>query len=190
MSPLEPVSATDPNREQPQPLPPPFAEPAGEDAAPPALIQLEGDFAPDGTFGRRILEVTALQVRVLEPNGAVSFQIPIDEVKSARNEPLVGGGQLEITTKTDEIVPVIAYSLTLAAKFSEAARGWSSLPKARNRASISSRSGCAAKNAIACCPKKTASVPPASTGARPWCASPGFLARTGNRRPAWPAWPC
>ena len=68
-------------------------------------------------------------MRILEPNGAVSFQIPMDEVKSARNEPLVSGGQLEITTKTNEIVPLIAYSLTLAAKFSEAARGLEQLAK-------------------------------------------------------------
>jgi ATP-binding cassette, subfamily B, bacterial len=132
MSPLEPVSATDPNseqREQPQ-SPLATAAPArNEGAAEIALIQLEGDFAPDGMFGRRIFEVTARQVRVLEPNGAVSFQIPMDEVKSARNEPLVSGGQLEITTKTNEIVPLIAYSLTLAAKFSEAARGLEQLAK-------------------------------------------------------------
>ncbi len=95
----------------------------------PALIQLEGDYAEDGQYGRRIFEVTAEQVRVMEANGAVSFQMPIAEVKSARNEPMVGGGQLEITTKTNEIVPVLAYSLTLAAKFSEAARGLEQLAK-------------------------------------------------------------
>ena len=143
---------------------------------PPALIQLEGDFAEDGAFGSRIFEVTAEQVRVLEPNGAVSFQIPMAEVKSARNEPMVSGGQLEITTKTNEIVPVIAYSLTLAAKFSEAARGIEQLGQRRSRcASTSSWSGCAATNADACCRKKTASAPPASTGAKRWRASPGYL---------------
>jgi ATP-binding cassette subfamily B protein len=94
-----------------------------------ALIRLEGDLSEDGMFGRRILEVTGDLIRVSEPNGAVSFQIPIAEVKSARNEPMVGGGQLEVTTKTGEIVPVIAYSLTIAAKFSEAARGIEQLAK-------------------------------------------------------------
>src|SRR5947209_787074 len=109
------------------------ADPSQDEAAkhqsPDALIQLEGDFAEDGTFGRRLLEVTQETVRVIETNGAVSFQIPIAEVKSARNEPMVGGGQLEVTTKTGEIVPVLAYSLTLAAKFSEAARGIEQLAK-------------------------------------------------------------
>jgi ATP-binding cassette, subfamily B, bacterial len=93
------------------------------------LIRLEGDFGEDGMFGRRTLEVTGTVVRAIEPGGAVSFQIPIRDVKHARNEPLVGGGRLELTTNRGEIVPVIAYSLTVAAKFSEAARGIEQLAK-------------------------------------------------------------
>jgi ATP-binding cassette subfamily B protein len=93
------------------------------------LIQLDGDFAADGTFGHRQLKVTREWVRVLEPGGAVSFQIPIAEIKSARNEPLVGGGQLEVTTRSGEIVPIISYSLTVSARFSEAARGIEQLAK-------------------------------------------------------------
>lgn len=87
------------------------------------LIQLEADFGADGRYGRRILEVTAESVRVTEPGGAVTFQIPISEIKHARNEPLVSGGQLQITTTGGAILPVITYSQTFAAKFSEAARG-------------------------------------------------------------------
>ncbi|HSV75370.1 MAG TPA: ABC transporter ATP-binding protein [Chthonomonadales bacterium] len=98
---------------------PQAASPATDDV----LIRLEADFAGDATFGRRLLEVTASTVRVLEPGGAVCFQVPMAEVKSARNEPLVGGGRLELTTRTGDILPVVTYSLTLAARFSEAARG-------------------------------------------------------------------
>lgn len=87
------------------------------------LIHLESDFAADGQFGKRFLEVTATEVRVRESDGVVSFHIPVAEIKSARNEPLVGGGQLEITTQGGEIIPIITYSLTLASRFSEAARG-------------------------------------------------------------------
>ncbi len=93
------------------------------------LIELIGDFAENGRFGSRTLIVDATQVRVLETGGAVSFQIPIADIKSARNEPLVGGGRLEVTTKTGEILPIISYSLTVAAKFSEAARGIEQLAK-------------------------------------------------------------
>lgn len=93
------------------------------------LIQLEADFLEDGMFGRRSLEVTSDSVRVLEANGAASLNMPISEIKSARNEPLVGGGRLEIVTTAGEIVPIISYSLTIAAKFSEAARGIEQLAK-------------------------------------------------------------
>jgi ATP-binding cassette subfamily B protein len=98
-------------------------------ATAPVLINLEADFADDGRFGKRTLEVTGTQVRVVEAGGAVSLQIPIADIKSARNEPLVGGGRMEFVLNTGEIVPVIAYSLTVAAKFSEAARGIEQLAK-------------------------------------------------------------
>jgi ATP-binding cassette subfamily B protein len=87
------------------------------------LIRLDSDFAEDGSYGRRTLIVTKTQVSIIEPSGVRSLTMPIAGVKSARNEPLVGGGRMEIATTTGEIVPVISYSLTLAAKFSEAARG-------------------------------------------------------------------
>ena len=96
------------------------------------LIQLEADFLEDGKFGRRVLEVDSDQVKVVESNGATSFQMPIGEIKSARNEPLVGGGRLEVVTKNGEIVPIISYSLTVAAKFSEAARGIEQLAKSES----------------------------------------------------------
>jgi ATP-binding cassette subfamily B protein len=93
------------------------------------LIRLESDIAEDGRFGHRVLEVTSKSVRVLEKGGAVSFYIPIADVKTARNDPLVGGGRMEVVTKTGEILPVLSYSLTVAAKFSEAARGIEQLAK-------------------------------------------------------------
>jgi len=102
------------------------AEPAQPEAV---LIRLDADFADDGTFGQRVLEVTREVVRVVEANGAVSFQIPIAEIKTARNEPLVGGGRLEITTKTGDVIPILSYSLSVAAKLSEAARGIEQLAK-------------------------------------------------------------
>lgn len=87
------------------------------------LVSLISDIGDDGNFGHRTLEVTREYVRVVEPGGAISFKMPIAEVKSARNEPLVGGGRLELSTTDGRIVPVISYSHTIAAKFSEAARG-------------------------------------------------------------------
>ncbi len=93
------------------------------------LIRLLADYGDDGRFGKRTLEVTETSVRVLEAAGAESFRVPISAIKSARNEPLVGGGRLELHLKSGEIIPIISYSLTVAAKFSEAARGIEQLSK-------------------------------------------------------------
>ena len=83
-----------------KPLIEPLPEPVTPARTEEVLIRLDADFTDEGAFGHRILEVTREVVRILEPNGAISFQIPIAEIKSARNEPLIGGGRLEITTKT------------------------------------------------------------------------------------------
>ncbi len=93
------------------------------------LIRLVADFAEDGSFGHRTLEVTKEIVRVLGPGDAPSFVIPVSDIRSARNEPLVGGGRLEIITQKGDLVPVVSYSLTVSAKFSEAARGIEQLAK-------------------------------------------------------------
>ncbi len=93
------------------------------------LIQLEADFAENSVYGQRTLEVTAETVRVRETNGVVTFQIPTAEIKEARNEPLVGGGRLEITAKNGDFFPVLTYSSTVSAQFSEAARGIEQLSK-------------------------------------------------------------
>src|SRR4051812_24025778 len=82
------------------------------------LIRLIGDFDDDGRFGRRTLEVASDHVRILDGTGAETLRLPIADVKSARNEPLVGGGRLEVTTNRGEILPLLSYSLTHAPKFS------------------------------------------------------------------------
>lgn len=87
------------------------------------LIELEADIDGDGKFSQRGLRVYPHSVEIVESNGATSFRIDIEDLASARNEPLVGGGRLEVKTKSGEIIPIISYSNTLAAKFSEAARG-------------------------------------------------------------------
>jgi ATP-binding cassette subfamily B protein len=93
------------------------------------LIRLVADIDPQGGFGRREMVVTRTQVQVREANGAMAFQMPLAEIATARNEPLVGGGRLEITAKTGDVLPIISYSQSLAARFSEAARGIEQLAK-------------------------------------------------------------
>lgn len=94
-----------------------------------ALIHLIADIDPSGKFGRRELIVSSENVRILEANGAVAFQMPISEILTARNEPLVGGGRLEVTAKSGDILPIVTYSQSVAAQFSEAARGIEQLAK-------------------------------------------------------------
>ena len=92
------------------------------------LIRLEADFDGSVRFGKRVLELFSDRINVLE-NGATEFTIPLTEVRSARNEPVVGGGRLELITTSGEIVPIITYSMTVSAKFSEVARGIEQLAK-------------------------------------------------------------
>ena len=93
------------------------------------LIRLVADFAENGEFGHRTLEVSRDAAQVVETNGAVSCRVPMSDIKTARNEPLVGGGRLEVVTKSGDLIVLISYSLTIAAKFSEAARGIEQLAK-------------------------------------------------------------
>lgn len=97
------------------------------------LILLEADIEPGGGFGARTLAVSAKEVRVLD-GGQVSSSVPISDIHAARNEPLIGGGRLEITLKSagggaGAKVSLLSYSLRIADKFSEAARGIEQLAK-------------------------------------------------------------
>lgn len=51
------------------------------------------------------------------------LEIPLSDITTARNEPLVVGGRLEGTLKSGTVRPVVAYTASRADKFSEAARG-------------------------------------------------------------------
>jgi len=104
-------------------------DPEGRSTTSNALIQLEADFLEDGSFGRRILEVDAENVRMIEAGGVVSVQVPITKIKSARNDPPVGRRSPKCATKKGELLPVVSYSNTVTAKFSEAARGMEQLAK-------------------------------------------------------------
>ena len=86
------------------------------------LIRLEADLAPDGDFGSQIFEVTRHEIRLLE-NNEIRAQIPLSDLKSVRHEPLLSGGRLEATLQSGAVFPILSYSQSVAAQFSEAARG-------------------------------------------------------------------
>lgn len=79
-------------------------------------------------FGRRVVRVTKTKVSVEDEAGVELLAVPMSDIKSARTEPLVGGARLELTT-TGGIVPVAEFSASVAARFSELARGIEQLAK-------------------------------------------------------------
>ena len=87
------------------------------------LVTLEADLTEDSKYGTRVLTVFADSLIVQDEAKATVFQIPIADIKTARNEPLVSGGRLLVVTKAGEELSVITYSMTRAHLFSEAARG-------------------------------------------------------------------
>ena len=103
-------------------------EPLESDAI---LIRETADLiAEDGhKFGRRDVVVTAQKVSVVDPSSGVELlTVPLADITSARTESLVGGARLELTT-TSGILPVAEFSASVAARFSEMARGIEQLAK-------------------------------------------------------------
>lgn len=100
-----------------------------EPASPDPLIRLQTDLLENGNYGHQLLEVTKDELKIIDRSGVPIETIPIADIFHARNEPVVGGGRLEITTKTGEKLAVARYTHTLAARFSEAARGIEQLAK-------------------------------------------------------------
>ena len=93
------------------------------------LIDLTADMTEDAQFGFRRLVVTAGEVSVFDQSGASVLRVPMEDIETARNEPVVSGGRLLLRTKKGEDVVATSYSLTLAELFSEAARGIEQLAK-------------------------------------------------------------
>ena len=95
------------------------------------LLVAMSDIRHDGRFGVRWMLLTDKRVIVLPHlapgvDGAVSMDL--SEISDARAEPLVGGGRLEVNWK-GHFTPIIEYSSSLGAKFTEIARGIQQLAK-------------------------------------------------------------
>ena len=95
------------------------------------LLVAMSDIRHDGRFGVRWMLLTDKRVIVLPHlapgvDGAVSMGL--SEISDARAEPLVGGGRLEVNWK-GHFTPIIEYSSSLGAKFTEIARGIQQLAK-------------------------------------------------------------
>ncbi|GAB4462825.1 MAG: ABC transporter ATP-binding protein [Armatimonadaceae bacterium] len=88
------------------------------------LIEETADMvAEDGhRFGKRIVRVSRRKVSVFDEAGLELLTIPMEDIKSARTEPLVGGARLEVKTNNG-ILAVAEFSASIADRFSEMARG-------------------------------------------------------------------
>ena len=93
------------------------------------LIQVHTDLVADGSFGMQWVVVTPTRVMLIEPgeNTAV-IRVAVDQIQVARTEALIGGGRLDIEREGASPLS-IPYSNSLAAKFSEVARGIEQLRK-------------------------------------------------------------
>lgn len=79
-------------------------------------------------FGLRRVAVSHQDVSVYDEHGARQVSVPVSDIRTARIEPLVGGGRLELTT-TDGILPLVEFTASRAERFSEMARGIEQLAK-------------------------------------------------------------
>src|SRR5690242_3644165 len=113
-----PVELDDRKRELRLPEPAP-ALPEGE----PLLVEV-ADLVPEAghCFGKREVRVYRNGVGVYDDAGDRLEFVPMADIKSARTEPLVGGARLELTTKRG-IRPLAEFTASVAARFSEMARG-------------------------------------------------------------------
>ena len=101
------------------------------------LLVATSDVRRDGRFGVQWIVLTDKRVVVLpEPEPGVNgdgveadvVNLEMAEITDARAEPLVGGGRLEVKLN-GYFTPIVEYSSSLAAKFTEVARGIQQLAK-------------------------------------------------------------
>ena len=94
------------------------------------LIQVATDMSGRHRYGDSWLVVTDRRVVFLRAGGRGDVQIPIEAVRTARAEALVGGGLLEVERKEGE-PERLYYSNSLAARFGEVAEGIQQLAEGR-----------------------------------------------------------
>ena len=96
------------------------------DADEPVWIQVATDMADRDVFDERWLVITDRRLMLVQSNGADDEsgvdQFPLDDMRTARIEALVGGGRLEVE-RQDSAPAHVYYSNTLAPKFAEIAEG-------------------------------------------------------------------
>ncbi|MBC7808570.1 MAG: hypothetical protein H7145_20750, partial [Akkermansiaceae bacterium] len=105
-------------------------------AGDPVLIREVADLVAEENhrFGKREVVVTLNRVAVFDEAGVQLLSVPMTGIKSARTESLVGGARLELSMRTGDILPVAEFTASVAARFSEMARGIEQLAKGEDLA--------------------------------------------------------
>jgi ATP-binding cassette subfamily B protein len=95
---------------------------ASQDQEP--LLREIADLIPEEghSFGRREVRVYRDRVTLHDERGQEVLSVPMSEIRTARTESLVGGARLEVTTRQG-VIPVAEFTASVAARFSEMARG-------------------------------------------------------------------
>jgi ATP-binding cassette subfamily B protein len=95
-------------------------------------ISFATDIGSNGEFGEEWLVVTSKNLYVFSPNGGTVAEtrhaLPLDTIRNAHSEMLVGNGVLEIRTDK-EVIPVLRFSNAVTGKANATARHLSALAK-------------------------------------------------------------
>ena len=87
------------------------------------LVRVCTDMAGHGGFGEQWIAVTEGRAVIVPAEGLDgAVEVPVPDMELVRTEPLVGGGRLEIERRGEPTLH-LPYSASMAAKFSEVARG-------------------------------------------------------------------
>ncbi|MCZ6680825.1 MAG: ABC transporter transmembrane domain-containing protein, partial [Candidatus Poribacteria bacterium] len=95
----------------------------------PVRMQVATDLLDDRSFGQKWLVVTDRRLLIIPTDGVDgTVEVPLDTVREAKIEELVGGGRLEVERKSGAPVH-LHYSSSLGPKFAEVAEGIQQLAK-------------------------------------------------------------
>ncbi len=109
------------------------------------IVQVATDMDGQDRFAERWMVVTDQRLFFFETDGGDGFvQLPLEEVKAVRAEPLVGGGRLEVESRKGKAIHLY-YSSSMEPKFSEIVEGIRLLSKGEEPSLVTEmeRSRCA-----------------------------------------------
>lgn len=161
-----------------------------------AEVTAASDIDDSGNFGERWVFLTKMRLLVLDKEGAVSFEFPVQKIKSLEVREFTGNGMLTLEDNDGNLMDVVRFSRTRSKDFLNVARHAVSLLAANG--GVENGNGRAAKAKVpggeegpveqSRCPKCGRALPP-WTNVCPACIEKRkvFLRLLGYVRPYWKA---